>query len=213
MDKTYTITRALVRLKILDAKIKAWNEPVIAVVKGSAKTVVTQKLRGQSAVELEKQFKASLQSVQDLILERDRIKAAIIKSNATTEITIAGEVMTVAQAIEKKSSIQHQKELVEKLRLATATERNMMNVAQNEFEHKSSEALSIMFQKDTTNRADENEIQLIKKSVASTHEPAFLDPNNIQDVIKNMQDRIQSFESEVDVSLSESNAKTEIHLE
>ena len=213
MDKTYTITRALVRLKILDAKIKAWNEPVIAVVKGSAKTVVTQKLRGQSAVELEKQFKASLQSVQDLILERDRIKAAIIKSNATTEITIAGEVMTVAQAIEKKSSIQHQKELVEKLRLAVATERNMMNVAQNEFEHKSSEALSIMFQKDTTNRADENEIQLIKKSVASTHEPAFLDPNNIQDVIKNMQDRIQSFESEVDVSLSESNAKTEIHLE
>ena len=213
MDKTYTITRALVRLKILDAKIKAWNEPVIAVVKGSAKTVVTQKLRGQSAVELEKQFKASLQSVQDLILERDRIKAAIIKSNATTEITIAGEVMTVAQAIEKKSSIQHQKELVEKLRLAAATERNMMNVAQNEFEHKSSEALSIMFQKDTTNRADENEIQLIKKSVASTHEPAFLDPNNIQDVIKNMQDRIQSFESEVDVSLSESNAKTEIHLE
>ena len=42
----------------------------------------------------------------DLIKRRDAITKAIVASNAVTEVTINGETMTVASAIELKTSIE-----------------------------------------------------------------------------------------------------------
>lgn len=213
MNKSYTITRALVRLKALDSKIKNWNEPVIAVVKGKTKTVVTTKLRGSRAEDLNVSFKGSLQSVMDLIKERDAIKSKIIESNATTEILINSEKMTVAQAIERKASIQNKKDLLIVLHRNYTEELRVMNAAQSEYEDKINEALTLMLQKDTTKRAESSEIDTIKEAISTAHSPEFLDPNDIQKVIQSIRDEIQQFESEVDVALSESNARTVIQLD
>lgn len=213
MNKSYTITRALVRLKALDSKIKNWNEPVIAVVKGKTKTVVTTKLRGSRAEDLNVSFKGSLQSVMDLIKERDAIKSKIIESNATTEILINSEKMTVAQAIERKASIQNKKDLLVVLHRNYTEELRVMNAAQSEYEDKINEALTLMLQKDTTKRAESSEIDTIKEAISTAHSPEFLDPNDIQKVIQSIRDEIQQFESEVDVALSESNARTVIQLD
>ena len=48
----------------------------------------------------------------DLISRRNKIKSAIIMSNAKTVVEVAGKQMTVAEAIDKKSSIEYEKELL-----------------------------------------------------------------------------------------------------
>ena len=50
-----------------------------------------------------------------MIKRRNQIKSAIIASNAVTMVEVAGVRMTVAEAIDKKSSIGYEKELLARL--------------------------------------------------------------------------------------------------
>lgn len=59
--------------------------------------------------------KADFQSITDLIKRRNTIKSAIIKSNAVTMVEVAGKTMTVAEAIDKKSAIDYEQNLLNKL--------------------------------------------------------------------------------------------------
>ena len=93
-----TITRALSSLKNLDKKIeKLIGSAVFVSVRGELRQPDNDSLR---AVEL-------LQQIQDLQTHRDKLKSAIVISNANTRVKIAKETMTVAEAIERKKSIKH----------------------------------------------------------------------------------------------------------
>ncbi len=107
-----TITEALSQLKLLDKRITSATQG------GGFVSYIRpgQTLQGTvSTEEIKKKTLSSYQSVKDLIARRDRIKAAIVVSNAVTKVRIGSEVTTVAAAIEKKSSIDYQKALIFKL--------------------------------------------------------------------------------------------------
>ncbi|MFB8733012.1 hypothetical protein ACEQPO_01165 [Bacillus sp. SL00103] len=63
-----------------------------------------------------KKAKADDQSIQALIKRRNAIKSAIVVSNATTTIDVAGVNMTVAEAIERKTSIEYDIRYLRKLK-------------------------------------------------------------------------------------------------
>jgi molybdopterin synthase catalytic subunit len=60
--------------------------------------------------------KADYQSINDLITRRNRLKSAIILSNATTKVKIGDTVLTVAEVIERKQSLKYYKTLFDKLK-------------------------------------------------------------------------------------------------
>lgn len=97
-----TITEALNELKLYDARIrKAISNTKLA---GAAKKS-SARIGAITKNEFNEHAKASYQSVTDLIANRNTLKSAIVKSNAVTEITVNGKVMTVAEAIERKNAI------------------------------------------------------------------------------------------------------------
>ena len=48
-------------------------------------------------------IKSNYQKTMDLIRRRDALKRAVVNSNAETKVNVAGETMTVAEAIDKKN--------------------------------------------------------------------------------------------------------------
>ena len=117
-----SITEALNELKLYDSKItKAITNATFcgAAKKSSDKVGVVKK------EDFDERAKASYQSVTDLIANRNSLKSAIVKSNAITEVTVADKVMTVAEAIERKNSIEYDETLLNEMKRqyanATAT--------------------------------------------------------------------------------------------
>jgi hypothetical protein len=93
-----TVTKALVELKLLDSRIH----------NGIAKLSSVEVIEGdrppsgfKSVDEFNQAATSLLQSVQDLISRRQKIKNAIVKSNAVALVTIGRAEMTVAEAIDK----------------------------------------------------------------------------------------------------------------
>jgi hypothetical protein len=153
---------------------------------------------------------ADFQSVTDLINRRDTIKAALMVSNSVTKIIINDEEMSVAEAIEKKNSIGYLKKLLVSLK-------HQYMAAVDDIERENAEAqerldrlLEANFGKDM--KARENELEAVSKAFWETNKAKKIDDLHIQTKIDELDEYIDRFESEVDLVLSETNARTEISI-
>ena len=105
-----TIHEALAKKKLLAKQIEKLTDNLeIAVVAKASKDVLEN---GTTKTEFKKNKKAEYQKIRDLITLRNNISKAIILSNATTNVVIAGQEMTVAEAIDLKSNIYMYSELL-----------------------------------------------------------------------------------------------------
>ena len=194
-----TITEALAELKLLDARIaKATFSTIWCVCEANTKatTEYVEKLTNDT--------RASWQSVNALIEERAKIKSAIVKSNAVTEITIGSRTMTVAEAIERKSSIGYEKALAEKVKedfakanancegLNARVQTRLDNLLQN---------LSFV-----SNEGIAEAQKAVAENFMAQNGYKVIDPLDINDKVADMTARVEDFDKNVDVALSVSNA-------
>jgi hypothetical protein len=70
--------------------------------------------------------------------------------------------------------------------------------------------LEVNFGKDS--KAKSEEIDAIPKPYLENNAPRFIDPLDVKKKIEELANEISKFEAEVDVVLSEANAKTEIEI-
>lgn len=196
-----SVTRALAQVKSLNDRIQRGNAAQFIAVS------VGGKINGKASLQEAEQILASnLQSVQDLIAQRAALKSAIVRSNATTQVVIAGQKMTVAEAIERKSSIALEQQLLQQLKaqqnqgIATV---ERMNV---DVQQRIDALLAQSYGRDAKiNEADQ---QAVAGPYEARHKAALVDPNKLDAVISKMQDELDGFLLEVDFALSEVNAKT-----
>ena len=200
-----SITRCLVELKTLDNRI---NKLI------SSTTFITYKTKNKNYNYSEDDFKKGVlsdyQSLTDLIERRQKIKNAIVLSNATTEVEIAGKKMTVSQAIEFKNTIAYKINLLESLKrqrqhVTIETETHKIRVQQ-----KIDENVRIICGKDS--KPDAQVIQTVSEGIAKGDPIEVFDPLSIDKVIKDMEETIEDFNANVDFVLSESNALTTVSL-
>ena len=202
--RTISITQALVELKTLDRRIrKAENHEFVFAAKNTDKD-------SEAIKELRKRAKASYQSARDLMRERENIKAAIVSSNAKTKVTIAGEQMTVAEAIEKKTSIDYEQMLLSSLKAQLASIDHHVTAHNKSVDEKIDRLLETLVGADKEASAEEQKAtaDLYRERNGIYKE----DPIGIQDEIDALEKYIADFLAEVDVALSISNAKTMIKL-
>lgn len=203
-----TITRGLVELKLLDKRIndKIKSIDFVGVVQGK-KDITTKLLRKE---ELEKEAKSGLQSIKDLIERRKKIKSLIVASNAETKVTIADKKYTVADAIERKNSIEYEKELLGELRYQLEKTESEIIRQNNKMEETLENLLGqqLMSEKKKTEDAE-----MFIKSYKELNEYKIFDPISIRKTIKEIEEEIDTFLAEVDFILSESNATTFIEVE
>jgi len=202
MNSTFSITRALAELKLLDKRITKHIEEAYFV------RAVSKKDRTFDEKEFERSSQSQLQSIFDLIQRRNKIKRAIILSNSVTSVTINSERMTVAEAIDLKQSLPMRKALLVKIKQCREQAKTMVDTSNSRMESDLQNLLVASFGKSA--QTNSNDVENISKPFREANQSRLLDPINCSSVISKLEKDIEEYEREADFTLSESNALTMI---
>jgi len=203
-----SLTRALVELKMLDKRIYSKSssfEPVTTSCGGTLPKGI------KSEVEFKKSVKAQFQSLKDLMARRSRIKSALVKANASTTIKVADKKMTIAEAIERKSSISQEKELLRFLKAKYTDAHATIEKGNAEMKSQLLKLLEATYAKSET-EISKDDYDKVAIPFKENNETKLIDPIGLKAVMEEMEQSIESFETEVDVVLSEANARTMIEV-
>lgn len=206
----YSIHRCLSELKTLDSRIEKAIRMATFVDK---KKVSVDRIAStlNSVEDFKTAAESSHDSIMGLIARRSAIKNAVVMSNATTYITIAGIKMTVAEAIERKESIGYEKALLNSMTTQYSLSLSSV-VRQNEKVEQNLEAhIATVLGNDKT-KIDSSLIETITKSYKEQNEWELIDPLDIKSKIDKLEAYITDFTSEVDYKLSTSNSITEVDI-
>jgi hypothetical protein len=143
-----------------------------------------------------------------LINRRQKIKNAIVKSNAVTLASINSVEMTVAEAIEYKASVEYEQNLLYKLR-ETYTQAQKQQTTKQE---KAQLRLDQQIQGLLGDKSQASEIEALSEIFWERNKVELLDPCNILNCIRDLEQKIENFKAEVDYVLTESNSRTEIEV-
>jgi hypothetical protein len=146
-----------------------------------------------------------------MIEMRTKIKAAVVASNATTKVKLGTREMTVAEAIELKKSIDVKRNMLNAYR-RQVVQANALVTKQNAALEAQIETNLATIYGNEKGKVDASMFEAIAKPQREQKEASLIDPIKINDVIKSLEDEISLVETELDFTLSESNAKTEIEV-
>lgn len=205
-----SITEALNELKLYDSKI---NKAIANARLASAAKKSSDKVGVVKKEDFEERAKASYQSITDLIANRNALKSAIVKSNAVTEVTINGKTMTVAEAIERKNSIDYDVTLLNEMKKQYVTATDTVNKENKKVDNKVDELLSTLIGKDSDKKISREDQEAIERPYREKNEYEFIDPIGIYDKMLELEADIDGFNSEVDTRLVLSNATTFIEID
>ena len=209
--KTMSVTRALAELKRLDDRIQTaivqYEFISVTIGKGDK-----QKLHGQnnkSVPQAVAEFQSNRDKLQSMLNEREAIKAAIVKSNAVTQVTLGKRTLTVAEAIELKRSIKTKRELCSYVKSQIVSANTLVTIANEKLNAEIETNMTAIYGADK-GKVDPSAYESVAKPKKEIKEAAILDPLKTSDWVKELEEEISLVESELDFTLSESNAKTEI---
>lgn len=209
MPEKLTLTRALAEIKLLDKKIEsAMNKKYIGLYQKKSNNILNTVL---SVEDFETEAKENFQSLKDLLERKEKIKTAISISNATTSFKIGEKTMTIAEAIGFKTAILPvMKNVLVSLKSQVVFAINEVEKFRLNLDNQITKMLEQNLGKDR--KADDKSWDSIAKPFLEQNEFNVSDKAKIQDFIKDYEKAIIDFESNIDFSLSEINAKTEIEI-
>ena len=202
-----SIIRALDEVLVLDKRIEKKTQEATFIAMFSKKnrqTLVPQQFQHAA--------QADWQSIQDLIHRRNAIKAAILASNATTHVTVAGERLTIAEVIERKKSLTLQTQLLARMKTQRESVVRAIEANNMQMDSELQKLLEIHFGKGGSSRSSTNDVEEISKSFRESNSAKLLDPIGIDSKIKEMEEYIEQFQREIKFILSESNAITKVYV-
>lgn len=208
-----TITEALSTLKLVDKKISKKLQEL----RNSNNYTIDYKIgnsdKGEYTLltedELKRKASGTLDSITNLIKNRRTLKAKIALSNASTEVTVNDSKMTVVECIEYKNSIQQDKDFAQ---LLDRIYSDIQNGYQTEVESARDKITSLLNAKLSSDSNKNNNSELLATELGNIYKPTLMDPINLNDYISGLKEKIERFETDVDVVLSISNANTFIEL-
>lgn len=206
-----TVQRALNELKIIDERLsKRLTEFVVIGTKkvSEARVVETR----ESIVEFENRAKGVLDSVDGLLKRQQELKHAIMTSNATTMIEVAGKTYSVMTAIDRKRTIENEKLVVRHMRDALARAEYKVNQENDKMESYVQRQTNAMAGGDLSSKKDDY-IIAFEKSYREQNSWDLVDPLKLRDLIEQREQEISMFELEIDTALTVSNAITKIEIE
>lgn len=206
-----TVQRALNELKIIDERLsKRLTEFVVVGTKkvSEARVVETR----ESIVEFENRAKGVLDSVDGLLKRQQELKHAIMTSNATTKIEVAGKTYSVMTAIDRKRTIEKEKLVVKYMRDALIRAEYKVNQENDKMESYIQRQTNAMAGGDLSSKKDDY-IIAFEKSYREQNSWDLVDPLKLRDLIEQREQEISMFELEIDTALTVSNAITKIEIE
>ena len=205
--QTMSVHRALAELKTYEDRIQKAMQASFVV----ANQKNNDKIQGKTIDEINSIIQGNFDSYFALVENQRRIKAAVVASNAVTKVKIAGEEYTVAEAIERKAKLKYDERFLLTLKAQFTEQNNRVDRANNELPAKLETYLQqILGPKD---KRTAEEITQHTELYEKKYKWELVDPCDIMNKIKELEERILTFKTEVDYVLSESNALTQIEVE
>jgi len=205
MTSKMSITQGLAELKLLDKRLGKGLENV-------EWQHISTKTKRVNEEEVKKTATSEYQSYMALVQRRDTIKRAIVLSNASTSVSIGSKWSgTVAEAIEHKSSLSYKKKLLEKMKDNVRLAEFEFKEATSDIESRLDRLLSSELGKDVKTNPDT--INALTTSFQENNKVVLVDPLGLKNKIKDLEEEIDAFETNVDWVLSEANGKTMISLD
>lgn len=205
-----SITQALSELKLLNARISKLTMNSNFTFAHLHGTKVDNKFTPEEA---KLEILSTYDSITSLIKRRNSIKSLIVESNASTRITIGKVEMSVAEAIERKSSIIYEQHLLNNMKHNFDKSTAMINRGNEKAREVAQKSLDTVLGKDGSQKPSESDIKTIFNPVYERYEYKLIDPLNISKVIKELESKIEDFNHNVDYALSTSNAITQIEID
>ena len=202
-----SVHRALAELKLLNSKVERELANGVFVL---ANRTTNRAIKGHTLAEVNAELTGNFDRVKALISNRGKIKSAIVLSNANTFVQIAGEELTVAEAIEKKSSIQLRKNFLTVLKRQYVQNNTVVEKENDQLPSKLETYLSSVLGEKTNRTA--SDVALHTKVFEDNNRFELIDPRKISVYIRTLEKEIDDFETQVDYVLSESNALTHIEV-
>lgn len=204
-----SLHRALSELKLIDSKIEKK-------ILGLEVTSFKQKDKPIKGYKLEEEFdkeaKAKLQSIKDLIERKAKIKNALVDANTKTKFKVSEKPMTIADAITYKANIGTRKQLLERLKGDLNASKETIETGNTKVEQNVHQLLTVTFQGKELSTISDVDQDAVRKPFEEANLLHLVDPLKIETVIDNMEDEIDSFEVDIDSALSEINAITNIEI-
>lgn len=211
MTETMNVHKALSEVKILNNRIIGKISECQFCI---ANKVGNKTIKGKSLDEWKRSVQDNWTSIATLINRRNALKQAISKSNASTEVTIAGKVYTVAEAIEMKQyGMDYYNNLLNKLRNDFSEANRSVEKVNTEADTQATNYAQNCVGSDKANTETLREIENIRNAYYDSHKAELIDPIDITKKIAELEQKISDFTSEVDSVLSVSNATTLITIE
>jgi len=205
--KTMSLSRILVDLKTIDKKLEKLISPFQA-----CSVLIGGKLKSKQNInDCSSEIKSEYQKINDLLNYRIKLKSALIIANSSTFIKIKDDNMTIAEAIEYKSFIKTKKKFLESLKSNLYVECLEIERHNEVIQPRLDKLLEVTYGKDQKVKSEE--IEIVKTSFLSQNEAILFDPINIRERIRELEEEISQFESNIDIALSEENAKTFVKID
>lgn len=204
-----TVHRALAELKTLDSRIQ---KEIVKTAFCFANKHSNTKVVGVEIESYVNTMKNQYASIKSLINRRNAMKRAVVLSNAKTEVVINGQTYVVAEAIEMKN---HGMDNFVLLRDAMMQDYNKaMEIinTQNGTQLENKADVYVMGLYGSKEKVTGSEADATRKAYIDANTYDLVDPFKIQNCMKELQDKIDGFMSEIDAALSVSNAITEIEF-
>ena len=210
MGEKMLVTEALNELKTLASRIERATRECDLIT--ATKKVDKNAKAGISREDFNKKAISDFQSVKDLIKRREAIKAAVIASNAVTEVEIAGEKMTVAKAIDTKSSIEYFSNLLDRMKFQYSSALSTVEKVNRQVEVNIDQMVLAAYGKEGKEKISEATFDAIAKPYKAANEAELVDPLKLKDEIDKLEKYIEEFTSTVDSKLQISNCMTYIEI-
>ena len=205
-----TVHKALAELKTLDDRI---NSEMTGSVFVRANRHNNMKIFGKTIADFMADTESSYQSVKALINRRNAMKRAVVLSNAITKVNIGGVEYTVAEAIEMNNhGMENLVELRNCLREQYSSVKRMVESENGDKLVKACENY-IQATFGTKEKINNPDIEMAQKVYMTNNTYDIVTGLDIEEVIKELTDRIDAFKTEVDSALSVSNALTVIEFD
>ncbi len=207
-----TLTRALVELKTLDKRIEqalqTTNFCAVAKGKGDKRVPVGASMTIEA---LTTRITSEVQSLNDLINRRNLLKQRLVEANAATKVMIAGTEYTIAGAIEVKRNIDVKQRLLGAMHNQLVRAENAIQVGNTKLNEDIEKSVAEAYKGDKAKPSTEM-YDAVANPRRNTQELSLLDPADVRAQVDKLNATITGFLAEVDIALSEINAKTEVEL-
>jgi hypothetical protein len=210
-----SINRALTTVKNLKKEIEEYfNEPRIFVIalQGTEDRVVAH---GFDKAYMEKQMQSDYDSYINKLARYDALKAAIVKSNAETKVSINGQEYTVAAAVELKATVKFKETLLTHWKKQMATISKVVSDANAKLESTLKTDIDNINKSRTEADGDSAQeyIAALTRLNTERYTVKVHDYLQLATKIKELENEIRTINEELDWALSDSNMKTLISVD